>query len=95
MDNRQTERTPQYFFRCGYEDHLIETFPKTPKENEKQQKQVLINKKGNRARDNGENNSDQNIYALMSRMYVKDEFPSGSFGDSAKLTNWILDYGAT
>ena len=24
LDNRQTERTPQRFFRCGSEDHLIE-----------------------------------------------------------------------
>ena len=24
-----------------------------------------------------------------------DEFPSGNFGDSLQLTNWILDSGAT
>ena len=31
----------------------------------------------------------------MARMSVNDECPSGNFGDSSKLTNWILDYGAT
>ena len=31
----------------------------------------------------------------MARMSSNDEFPSGNFGDSSQLTNWILDYGAT
>ena len=30
----------------------------------------------------------------MSRMSSNDECPSGNFGDSLKLTNWILDSGA-
>ena len=49
----------------------------------------------NRARDNGENNSDQNIYASMARMSGNDECSSGKFGDSSQLTNYILDSGAT
>ena len=31
----------------------------------------------------------------MARMYGNDECPSGSFGDSSQLANWILDSGAT
>ena len=31
----------------------------------------------------------------MAQMSVNDECPSGHFGDSFQLTNWILDYGAT
>ena len=31
----------------------------------------------------------------MARMSGNDECPSGNFGDSLKLTNQILDYGAT
>ena len=31
----------------------------------------------------------------MERMSGNDEYPSGNFGDSSQLTNWILDFGAT
>ena len=31
----------------------------------------------------------------MARMSNNDECPSGNFGDSSQLTNWILDYVAT
>ena len=31
----------------------------------------------------------------MARMYSNDEFPSGIFGESSQLTNWILDSEAT
>ena len=31
----------------------------------------------------------------MARVSDNDECPSGTFGDSSQLTNWILDYGAT
>ena len=48
---------PQKCFRRGYEDHIIEFFPKLLKKNEKQRKQLLYNEKGNRACDNGKNNS--------------------------------------
>ena len=53
LDNRQTKRTPRKCFRCGSEDHMIEHFPKPPKDNDKRQKKVLFNEKGNRACDNG------------------------------------------
>ena len=46
-DNRRTERTPRKFFRCGSEYHMIEKCPKRPKDNEKRQKQVRFNEKGN------------------------------------------------
>ena len=39
--------------------------------------------------------SDQKIYASMAPMYGNDECPSGNFGDSLKLTNWILYSVAT
>ena len=35
-------------------------------------------------------NSGQKIYAYMARMSGNDECPSGNFGDSLQLTNWIL-----
>ena len=31
----------------------------------------------------------------MARMSGNDKCPSGDFGDSLQLNNWILDYGAT
>ena len=65
------------------------------KDNEKRRKQVCLNEKGNCARDNSKNNSDQKIYASMARMSDNYESPSGNFGDSSKFTNWILDSGAT
>ena len=34
-------------------------------------------------------------HASMARMSNSDEYPSGNFGDSSQLTNWILDSGAT
>ena len=81
-DNRQTKRKHRKCFRCGYEDHLIENFPKPPKDNQKWRKQLLFNEKGNRACDNGKNNSNQKIYASMARMYGNDKFPSGNYDDS-------------
>ena len=94
LDNGRIERTSRKCFRCGSEDHLIANFPKPPKDNEKRRKKVCFNEKGNRAYNNGENNSDQYIYASMARMSSNDECPSENFGDSSKLTNWILDSGA-
>ena len=35
------------------------------------------------------------MYASMARMSGNYECPSGIFGDSLQLTNWILDSGAT
>ena len=95
MENRQTERTPRKFFRCGSKDHLIAKFPKPPKYNEKRQKQVLFNENFNRACDNVKNNSDQNIYASMACMSGNDECPSRNFGDNSQLNNWVLYSGAT
>ena len=71
-DNRQTERTTRKSFRCGSEDHMIENYPKTPKDNEKRRKQVRFNEKGNCACDNGENNNDHRIYESMARMCSND-----------------------
>ena len=81
-DNRKTERTPRKCFRCGSEDHLIAKCPKPPKENEKRKKQVRFNEKGNRAYDNGKNNSDQRIYESMARMSGNYEYPSKTIGES-------------
>ena len=68
---------------------------KSTKGIDKRQKQVCVNEKGNRSCNNGENKSDQKIYASMAHMSDNDECPGGSFGDSLKLTNWILDSGET
>ena len=92
-DNRRTELTPRKFFRCGSEDHMIAKCLKPPKDNEKWQKKVCFNEKGNHACDNGKNNIDQNIYAYMARMSSNDECSSEKYGDSSQLTNWILYYG--
>ena len=95
MNNIQTEHTPRRCFRCGYEDHLIEKCTNQPRDNGKRRKQVHLNEKGNRACDNGGDNSDQKIHAYMARMNGNDECLSGNVGDSLQLTNWILDSGAT
>ena len=58
------ERTLQKCFRCGSEDHMITKFPK----------KVCFNKKGNRACDNGKNNSDCKIYASMVLMSSNEEW---------------------
>ena len=73
----------------------VRLLSKAPKDNEKRRKQVRFNEKGNRACDKVKNNSDQYIYASMARMSDSDKCPSGMFGDSSQLTDWILDSGAT
>ena len=86
-DNRQEKRTPRKCFRCGSEDHLIAKCPKAPKENKKRRRQVQYNKRGNRACNNGKNNSDQKIYASMAHMSGNKECLRGNFGDTSQLTN--------
>ena len=86
---------PREYFRCGSEDHLIATFPKQPKENEKCKKQVRFNKKDIHTCNNRKNSSDQNIYVSMACVSDNDELPSRNFDDSLQLTFWILDSGAT
>ena len=61
----------------------------------KWRRQVCYNEKGNRACKNGKYNDDHNIYASMARMSSDDELKNVNYGDSSKLTNWILDSGAT
>ena len=55
--NRNSERPPWKWFRCGYEDHMITKFPKPPKNNEERQKQVRFNENFNHACDNGKDNA--------------------------------------
>ena len=74
---------------------MIAKFPKPPKDKEKRQKKLRFDEKGNCACNNGENNSDQKIYASMARMSSNDECSNEKYGDSSKLTNWILDSRAT
>ena len=83
MDNRGTDRTPRKCFICGSEDHLIENVPNPPKENDKWQKKLSFNEKGNRACNKGKHNSDQKIYEYMAHMSSNDECTSGNFGDSS------------
>ena len=81
--------------RCGFEYHVIAKYPRPPKDNEKQRKQVSFNEKSNRACDNGEYDNDHKIHASMAIMSGDDERKSGEYCDSSQLTNWILDSGAT
>ena len=85
--NRHMERTPRKCYICGYEDHMIEKCSKPPKDNEKRQKQVRFNEKGNHACDNGKNNNDHKIYAYMVRMSSNNEHKSIKYGDSSQLLN--------
>ena len=43
--NRQIERTPRKFFRCGSEDHMIAKYPKPPKYNKKWRSKYVLMKK--------------------------------------------------
>ena len=74
---------------------MIVKCPKPTKYNEKRRKQVGLNKKGNRACDNGKNNNDHKMYASTARMSSNYERSSGNYGYSSQLTNWILDLRAT
>ena len=95
LSNRNMERPPRKSFRYRYEDHMIAKFPKPPKDNEKQRRQVRFNEKVNCACDNNENNDDYKIYASMARMSSNDDCSSEKYGDSSQFTNWILDSGET
>ena len=74
---------------------MIAKFPNPPKDNEKRRKKVRSNEKGKCACDNGESNDDHKIHESMARMSSNDERKSVKYGDSSKLTNWVLDSGAT
>ena len=58
------ERPPRKYIRCGSEIHMIVKCPK----------QVCFNEKGNYACDNGENDSDCEIYAYMARMSSNNQW---------------------
>ena len=74
---------------------MIAKCPKSPKYNEKQQKKVFFNEKGNCVCENGKNNSDQKIYASVARMSSNDEYSSEKYCDSSSFTKYILYSGAT
>ena len=93
--NRNSERPPRKFYRCVSEDHMIAKCPNPPKDSEKIRNSVRSNEKGNRACDNGEDENDHKIYVYMEQMSNDDEHEIKEYGDSLKLTNWILDSGAT
>ena len=63
--NRHMERPPRKCFRCGSEDNMIPKYPKSPKDNEKQRKQVCFNENFNHACDNGKNNDNHFKNAYM------------------------------
>ena len=87
-DNRSMEYTPRKCFRFSSEDNLIEKFPNPPKDDEKRQKQVRFNERGNREShkecNNGENKNDQKIYAYMAHMSDSYECPSRDFSASSQ-----------
>ena len=77
---------PHTYFRCEYENHLIEKCQKPPEDNEKQKNQVCFIERGNRASQkefgNGKNNNKQNVYASMARMSDNDKCYSRYSRDS-------------
>ena len=74
---------------------MIAKCPNPPKYNEKWQRQLRFNEKGNCACDNSENSDDHKIYVYMVRMSSNDKRKSENYDDSSQLNNWILDSGAT
>ena len=70
---RQMELPPPKCFRCRSENHMISKCPK----------QVCFNEKGNYACNNGETDSDWEIYAYMAGMSSNDEWKN--YG---KTENW-------
>ena len=81
--------------RCRSEDNLIAKCPKPPKDSEKKRKYEKSKEKGNRACNNSDDDNDLKVYASMERMSSDDKGKSKDYGDISKLTNWILDSGAT
>ena len=61
---------------------MIAKCPNPPKDNDKRQRQVHFNEKGNRVYNNGRNNDDHKIYASMERMSSNEERSSENYGDS-------------
>ena len=49
LEKLRAELTPHKCFRCGCIDHIVAKCPKPPRENEKLQKKVRFNERGNRA----------------------------------------------
>ena len=96
--NKNSDRKARKCFRCGSEDHLIAKCLKPPKDREKKNgKKVSFQdkEKGNSAKDNSDDEDDLKVYASMARMSNDDVSKSKDYGDSSRLTNWILDSGAT
>ena len=61
---------------------MIAKCPKPQKYNEKRQRQVRFNDKGNRACNNGKDNDYRKIYKSMAQMSSYDERESVKYGDS-------------
>ena len=95
---KHTELKPRKCFICRCEDHLIAKCLKPPKDNYKQKNQVRSSGRGSPESQiecmNSDNDNNQNIYAYMAWMSGNDRSLSRDFGDSSRLTNWILDSGA-
>ena len=62
---------------------MITKCPNPEKDNEKRQKEVLFNEKGNPACNNSETNSDQKMYVSLVHMSSNDECSSENYGDSS------------
>ena len=92
--NKNSDRPARKCFRCGSEDHMIAKFPKPPKDSEKIRKSEKSKEKGNSAKDNSDDDNDLKVYASMARMSNSYKRENKDYGDSAQLTNWILDSGA-
>ena len=56
--NKNSDRPTRKFFRCGSEDHLIEKFPKPPKDSDKRCKSYKYKEKDNSVKDNSDDDDD-------------------------------------
>ena len=74
---------------------MIARCPNPPKDSDKRHKSEKSKEKGNRACNNSDDDNALKVYASMARMYIDDKRENKDYGDSSKLTNWILDSGAT
>ena len=79
--NKNSDRPTRKCFRCGSEDHLIAKCPKPPKDSEKRRKSEKSKEKGNRAKDNSDDDNDLKVYESMAQMSNDDKRESKALFD--------------
>ena len=85
--------------RCGLEDHFIVNFLKPDTSDKKvhwsTEKPKFCAYRWKKIENSTDESLSQKIYASMQHMSTNEESTGKDFGDSLKLTNWILDSGAS